>query len=604
MKRLLSAQGLSFLSILLVLNCVGKQAYGQNTKAWFKLGAHHYEVEVNQENGAYLISLTNQSQSPEIAKTQNTNYLNVVSFERIIYDLYKGIEADRLSKEVSEIAIPKDTSDDDVNAIRAAFLEIITSLYNTETKGQKIGEITLSSSVRVYDESESQTQSARGSRAAMRQRGSSKWKSGIENRKKRQVSKKIKRLTKKQILKGLNATETKTLANLELDLLALNPAPASLLQGQNTPRDSLIISGARVVFEDGSIKEVTVKCTDKDGNAAVYSNKFSIGASTRKSVQDFDKISLYQETSLGKRSDSKKIYLSDAVYYERIAGLRTNDYSPADVKIQLEPDKMQELFKAPSSQLFTLNVFSDLAGFDQNNPNGLVQLEFNKRINLWTRRTDAFFPKSMGIGVFTHMVPAFELTKIEENNRSIKLLPSEMANEQEHLSPLQLQRFSYAKLTNELNIFDFQGASMSIHFNVFGGLTVTHLQDTIGMGQDQQIFNENINSLILGGNIKAVFNPESKWAFELGSRWTYTDPLNSSFTFRSRENGELRGPNYLLNSWQFLLTLNTGATESTSQNKLFARFRFNHEWDYWNNNYSEFQIGYSIFLKSNQLKKK
>lgn len=589
----------SYLLLFLIFSCIGEALHAQSTKAWLKIDSQGYEVEVSQENGVYRILLTNTTNKN--SHSEKTNYLTTVTFERAIFDLHKLLEAERLKKPVAEIQISTETEKGSKGSIQLAFLQIITSLYNTETRGQKIGEITLRSSVSIDAISFSSTQSAKGTKAAMRQRGGKKWKNKIEKRKKKRVRKSIKKLTKKEIMEGLTDAETKKLCQLEEALKSLDSPSTGTGNGKRPELEKLTIETARVVFEDGSIKEVTIKGINSKGNDEIYSNKFSIGASTRKNVQDFDRISLFQETHQGKKSRSKKITLSNAIDYERILGRRTNDYSPADVKIQLEPGKMQELFKAPSSKLFTLNVFSDLSGFDQNNPNGLVQLEFNRRINLWTRRTDAWLFKSMGFGMFTHMTPIFELTKIEENNRNIEFSGGGQTGEPQHLSLLQLQRFSYARLINELNLFDLQGASLSIHTNIFGGINVTRIQDTLGTGLDQKIFDENINSLMLGVNVKAMFNPEWKWAFQLSSRWTYFDALNSIFTFRSHEGGVLSGPNYLLNTWEFLLTWDTGAIESTSQNKLFARFRFNHEWGYWNNNYSEFQIGYSIFLKSSQV---
>lgn len=585
--------GISIISLLAISTHI---CQGQQSKAWFSIGYQNFEAEVEKDNGAYRVTLTNKRINPNITKSQKTNYLNKVNFKRIIFELYNQIEAEDQNKEVNEITLDSTIQSDADRAIDGAFLEIITTLYNVEASGQKIGKITLKNKVTIL-ENTLNTKQSEGSKKALRKQGSSRWQRKQRLKKKRNLWKSIKELNKKKIqeIETWSDQDSLQLLQYQATLSRLDkPESATAVNPKLT--ETLDIDMARLTFEDGSIKEITVRGTNGD-SLEIYSNKFSIGASTRKNIQDFDRISLYQEVHNGKFSRNKKIKLSDVITIERILGLRTNDYSPADVRIELEPGKPQELFKAPSSQIFNLNVFSDLIGFDEDNPNGLVQFELSKRINLGNRRSDALFPRNMGFSTFSHLIPVFEITKVEENNRNIGF--SEF-NGTSYLSPLELYRFSTARTTNELNIIDLQGGSLSFHFNFVSGINITRLNDTIGSGATAEAFNQNINSLLLGGSVKAIFNPEFRWAFQVTSRWTYLDPLNSNVTFRSLENNQLRGPNYLINSWEFLATWRTGPDTNDSQNKLFARYRFNHEWDYWNNNFSELQIGYSIFLKSTQ----
>ncbi len=609
MKHLILFHCPRLIAILLIVGSTSQHLQAQNAKAALQIDGTGYSVEVTQDNRVYKVKL---SLSADSSITENTNYFTLNTFRDIVFSVHRRnlIKASP-NVESTTIVITDSVKNKAEPSISSAFLQLITELYNIEVSGQKIGKITLNEVVPIKNLYQSLLDNNEDRTVRVFQRAKTKWSERLYSKEKREVLRKIRRCEKRDIRKGLDSAKLVTLNELKVKLEKLKEASKKLSDANSGKKDSvenknsLKVEYARIVFEDGTIKQITVKGTH-NGQTKIFSNQFAIGITTRRNIEAFDGINLYQETYVAPKSQS--ITLSDVVDYERLVDLRTNDFSPADVTIDLQPKETQELFKASSTQLFTLNVFSDLVGFNNNNPNGLVQLEFSKRINLWTKRRDNSLMRGTGIGYFTYMTPNFELAKIEENNRSIKV--NQHTNSTgltvNYLSPLEIHRFSFARTSNEVNMIDLQGPSLSLHLNTAIGVAVTQLQDTIPDNSSELILDEHINSLMLGAQLRAIFNPESKWAFELSSRWTYIDPLigSSALKLRSVEKEMLRGPNYLINSWEFLLTWNTGNTNSGSSNKLFGRFRFNHEWDYWNNNYSEFQIGYSIFLKSSQLRKK
>lgn len=358
--------------------------------------------------------------------------------------------------------------------------------------------------------------------------------------------------------------------------------------------DTLKVNSAQLVFEDGTIKNIIIEGTNGAQEQIIFSNLYSIGITTRANVLNFTKIRLNPELS----DIEKNLKLSDVLIYKRKVDLRTNDFSPADVALVLYPNKSQELFKAPSAKLFQLNLFSDFVGLNENNPNGLVQAEFTKRINLWTKRTSFWpFNKLGGVGVLSHMTPDLQFTKIEENNRSIGLSQFNNIGEITYfLNPLELYRHNYVRISNEVNLLDLQGASVSFHMNAFGGIGITNVKDTVEMNGVETSFDENVNTLMYGANLKLLFNPESRWSYQLSSKFNKLEPLSDNFLFASVEQNEFKEPNDWVTTWEFLLSWNTGA-----DNQIFGRFRFNHELKYLNNNFTEFQIGYSIFLKTSQV---
>src|SRR5690606_12953216 len=62
------------------------------------------------------------------------------------------------------------------------------------------------------------------------------------------------------------------------------------------------------------------------------------------------------------------------------------DYSPSNRTITLTPaSNIQELKKEQRSKILEVSAFTDLAGLDQDQPNGLIQIEAKRRITVSTR---------------------------------------------------------------------------------------------------------------------------------------------------------------------------------------------------------------------------
>ena len=509
--------------------------FAQTSTITTKIEGIDYKIETSTDKGTYEIKITDGA---HFDVTRTTSYFTLSAFKNMVVNEHiNNLKARKIAaRDLNPLVFNIDTILATENQkLSDSFLELISILNNTPDKGQKIAEIMLKDKITIYKPLTSNATKV------------SKWKFWKKNRMKKDQGRELK------------------------------------------------INSAQIVFEDGTIKNIIIEGTNPEGEKVTFSNIYSVGITTRANIIDFNNISLNLELS----RNYTPINLSDVIKYERKVNLRTNDFSPADVALVLYPNKPQELFKAPSSKLFQLNMFSDFVGLNENNPNGLVQVEFTKRINLWTKRTDAWL--NSGKGRFTHLLPSFEISKLEENNRSIEL--SQFKNGVQitnYLNPLELYRYSYARISNEINIYDLQGPSVSVHLNAFGGIGITNVKDTVLVNAVETPYDENVNTLMYGANVKFLFNPESRWSYQLSSRFTKLKPLSDNFNFASIEKNEYKEEaNDLMTTWEFLLSWNAGA-----DNQIFGRFRFNHELKYLNNNFTEFQIGYSVFLKTSQVNKK
>ena len=352
------------------------------------------------------------------------------------------------------------------------------------------------------------------------------------------------------------------------------------------------IKDCQIVFEDGFIKSI-IASGDIGGKNITFSNQYGIGLTTRNNIRKLSKNILFNEHD---RSDNRTIRVGDLLNYSRILGNRTNDFSPMDQTITLFANQGERtLSKSPKAKLFTLSIFSDFAGINQDNPNGLIQTELSKRINFWTQRTGLW--KFGGMGIFTHVIPSAVLTKIENKNKNLPIerILENLPDTTYYISLLENFRHNIARIGTEINLIDIEGAALNVHFNGIFGAGISRVEDELIQEGVAKGISQNLNSLYWGGVGKLLFNPESSWSFQFSDQLINFQTLSDDFQFQSIENGKIRSANKAINTLEFL-----AAWTNIDGNKLFARYRFNHELKYSNNNFSEYQLGYSIFLKSSR----
>ena len=355
--------------------------------------------------------------------------------------------------------------------------------------------------------------------------------------------------------------------------------------------DSLIPEKCDIIFENGFIASIIVS-GKLNGRSVRFSSQYGIGVTTRQNVLEFNNIRLFDE--LG--NTSLYLLLSEVIEYSRIIDVYTRDYSPRDKKITLNLEETEAfVYKAPRSKLLAFKVYSDFLGVNDDNPNGLVQVEMDKRINLWTKRVRKY-------SFATFLNPYFEWSKIEENNRTLFV---STLNEIQYTSPLEVYQYSNMESGIVMNLLEREGSVVGFQANLFPAFTFTSIADSlISSGEDVSNSNQRINSLIAGGELKLTFLPEKALSFVVSTKTFYYWNLNTSVCYKSLNQGikesTLESPKRLLNDISLILGLRLG---DDYDNRIFGRFGFIHEFLNWNNNFAQIQIGYSMYLKTAAPKK-
>ncbi len=379
-------------------------------------------------------------------------------------------------------------------------------------------------------------------------------------------------------------------------------------------------SRLELTFYSGFIEKVEL-AGKLMGKPVRFSNLFSIGISSSDGIRKFSNHKLESfnsffyipETSDGNNDDqlvrhrssmnqcswTLDVNFSDIIDYDREIDINANDISPEPTKLVLDAvQKTTKLYKPKSTKLFEAIVYSDFFGvFDEENPNGIIQTEVAKKFYINTKRKQNqwysfFLPPawySHATGVVEYINLNAKFSKIEENN---KFLKSGQIGDENYFSPLTIKQHESFSIGVDINLVSFENQNKKI--NTFIDFGWNYGRSGIEFSEEDQIF---LNTITGSANIAFHIIPEKRYGFIAYNRISRFIILNddlikaNGFLLKSLKNGELTTANKWLNSSQIEFYLNTSST-----GKLFIRYSLVNDLKDFDNNFSQFQFGYSFYI--------
>jgi hypothetical protein len=149
-----------------------------------------------------------------------------------------------------------------------------------------------------------------------------------------------------------------------------------------------------VETQDGAIKNIIVhlvypgKRTETTASARQYlefKNLYPISISSKFDPDRFANVNLYSFNCNGVKGLTRYIKLSDLLALDITLENNKDDYSPADHVYTLSPTQpIVNMKKEKRSHILDVSAFTDFVGLDQQQPNGLIQIEARRKINLNT----------------------------------------------------------------------------------------------------------------------------------------------------------------------------------------------------------------------------
>jgi hypothetical protein len=380
-------------------------------------------------------------------------------------------------------------------------------------------------------------------------------------------------------------------------------------------KDKATIKDVEIEFYEGFIETIKVTTEAKASNGLRiirFGNIYGIGFSTRNNFKRLSEQHLFDITSANESAYS--INLGELLSYNYEVRPLTRDFSPANQVISTLGKQNIVLKKEENAKLFEAVVFSDFLGLDKENPNGLIQTEISKRVNLNSVRFQTKHLKwlSKGFGWFRYFKPAINISKIEENNRFLPINYNDTliktVNNTDSLiqrtfaNPLRILQHQNLSLGLDLNILFLDNPDMKYHFYLNSGFRFgrTAIRDSLRTLNTQKnivktgLVNDfGINYFTFYPEIILQFLPEERFSISLSYKpqfffEAFIQPKIRTF---DKELVEEKSQTFLLNSFEIMTYL-----KLSDNGKLFARFRYNAQSGNTFENYHQLQVGYSFYI--------
>ncbi|HCS20490.1 MAG TPA: hypothetical protein DIW47_08005 [Bacteroidetes bacterium] len=302
------------------------------------------------------------------------------------------------------------------------------------------------------------------------------------------------------------------------------------------------------------------------------------------------------------------IVLSEILDLQIILENDKEDYSPANCVVELTPTKpVMELKKEKRSKILTVVGFTDFVGLNSDNPNGLVQFEAYKRINISTLNIKGFFGIQLlkqgasYTGFLNYLRPRFAWNKIEENNKYLYFNASQIDSTRTldsgqlafKYNPLKVFQYRIFSLQLDLNLFTWNLPNKKLGFgvNAFVNYGNTLIADSLSFenGNFSNLGTRNTRNMgtaMTGLDLYCDIKSDSRYGFSAGWNPGYIKVWEHNF---------LPDPRYR----RLIMRYYVNAFIKTNDNsKLFFRFSVQHTHKDYRNHYYQAQLGYIIDIFS------
>jgi len=328
----------------------------------------------------------------------------------------------------------------------------------------------------------------------------------------------------------------------------------------------------------------------------------SIGGGWKWNEKEVQKLLSKDEKNTYKSRDFS-ISLSDLIRYDPVSEVDNEDYSPQNSVVKISPQSpVATLYKEYRSKIITVKAFSDFIGVRDDQPNGLIQFEASRKMNIWTKRK-RFIGMPLGetsyFWILTYIEPRLTISKIENNNKALLLDTNHVdmstatttGKANFKLNALEIRQYQNFNFSTYLNIFklSFHNVKSSFHGNMHGGYSRTLISDSVQFIKDtrpaigQSIRERNLNTLMWGFDVIYEIKPDSRYGFQFGYEWNKIVPRSSIYSLEPNKS-------VVQAFWS------EGFLKTGDDAKLFFRFRYNNLLAVPSTNFMQVQLGYLLDL--------
>lgn len=371
-------------------------------------------------------------------------------------------------------------------------------------------------------------------------------------------------------------------------------------------------------FERGFLENIQV-VVDIEGIEYLFENIYAIGFSSRNNFKNLSTHYLFAR-NLKNNGEIARINLADVIHnYQNLLDNYTRDYSPADTAFCVSPEKKTEviLHKDKLVNLFDSKVYSDIVGANEDAPNGLVQAEISKRLNLRTNRNPINGALS-NYGFLNYMNFWGALTKVENKERFLYLSNDYNVQNNTIITPyyastLDLIRYENLSLGMDVNAFllDLPNTKITWYLDLGGRFGRTPIKY---MNRDIDSVNSTVKDVKIGDTVLGIpgytftifpklsveIFPERRVGLSMSYQLNHTWLLSNnqfkqvaSYAKSPTSSPLIDRHARLSHMIEILLRIETSQKE---RSRIFARARFYMQSGDVNTFFPQLQIGYSFDL--------
>jgi hypothetical protein len=415
-----------------------------------------------------------------------------------------------------------------------------------------------------------------------------------------------------------------------------------------------VIHRVDIETEDGAIKNIIAKLispeavgndTQSPRSFLEFKNQFPISISGKFDPEKISDIDLYCFNCGGVRGLTRQLPLSSLIMLDIVLTNDKEDYSPSNRTVSVSPHHpISELKKEERSKIVEISAFSDFVGLDQEQPNGLVQIDARRKININTKSHLLFSNrKKQDLSATVNLSNVESYTSEKYNNRYLvyKVVMKEQSRDYDFMNknsrpkskrdtlevyvktkrnsftffntlggleprllfskleennryvplsnisenkvrPLQLYQYQLVSFGATLNVIRFSFPQLKVNWSA---INVGYYWFRTRLEASPTVTGPasipiNSNYISLGSHF--AFRPDNRWGFGFGADYLRLSIFNPDY--------------FLVNSKGLYQGCFDGFFKTNATSKLFFRFRWIAEAKDRNYNYNQIQLGYSINL--------
>jgi hypothetical protein len=366
-------------------------------------------------------------------------------------------------------------------------------------------------------------------------------------------------------------------------------------------------------FERGFIERVHIVVSNNFSQPIIFESSYALGFTSPFNYRNLTETKLYRRAKTGTKEAREYIYLGDILLlYGNELDNYTRDYSPADTTVKhIDPSvsPLVKIFRSKRVDLMDAKIYSDLLGLAEKNPNGLIQIELCRRVNLFTHRHQSKWQTNYG---FLHAID-FEgsITKLEEKERYLRLRNENVFVNSQLVSPSYASTIDFIRYQNftlgaNLNFFLFDAPEGKFTLTVDGGVRYGR----VPVVDSSRTFTGNTYSAIVNNDVPAAamitwyprikfeIFAERRYGFHLAWNYNFTNFYTSNeykpimSYAKSNLTDRLIEPSAgITNMIEFYARFEPSPSDASS--KIFFRSRFHFQKGDPNTFFSQMQVGYS-----------